>query len=86
MMNFILRKKGYPLVNVPYEGRNRYYTALERAQLKKIDSAFVLWFMRIYKKENDAYLPRSNLATKVESGRSIKRVHGVTRGDLSHTA
>jgi Fic family protein len=62
MMNFILRKKGYPLVNVPYEGRNRYYTALERAQLKKIDSAFVLWFMRRYIKENDAYLPRSNLA------------------------
>lgn len=52
MMNFVLNKKGYPMLNIPYEGRNSYYNALERAQVKKKDEAFVLWFMKNYVKSH----------------------------------
>jgi cell filamentation protein, protein adenylyltransferase len=55
MMNFVLNKQGYPMLDIPYSGRNSYYTALERAQVKKVDSAFIQWFMRKYMKENDTY-------------------------------
>lgn len=27
MMNFVLHKKGYPMLNIAYEGRNSYYGA-----------------------------------------------------------
>lgn len=35
IMNFILSKKKYPMLDIPYEKRNSYYNALERSQLKK---------------------------------------------------
>lgn len=52
MMNFVLNRKGYPMLNIPYEGRNSYYSALERAQVKKKDEAFVLWFIKNYVKSH----------------------------------
>jgi Fic family protein len=56
IMNFILRKKGYPLFNIPYEGRNSYYNALERSQIKKEPHYFLLWFIKNYIKDNKTYL------------------------------
>lgn len=58
IMNFILSKKGYPMLDIKYEGRNRYYTALERSQIKKTDNTFVQWLMKRYVKEYDQYLER----------------------------
>lgn len=55
MMNFILKKHGYPMLNIHYEGRDSYYNALERAQTKKIDSIFLQWFIKKYIKENKRY-------------------------------
>jgi Fic family protein len=69
MMNFVLRKKGYPLVNIPYEGRNSYYSALERSQINKTENSFVQWFMKRYVKENDTYLPRTNVAFTMFEGK-----------------
>lgn len=57
MMNFVLNSKGYPMLNIPYEGRNSYYNALERAQVGKKDDVFVSWFIRRYVKAYRAYLP-----------------------------
>jgi Fic family protein len=56
MMNFALKNKSYPMLNVPYEGRNSYYNALERAQVGRNDDAFTLWFMKRYVKAYKAYL------------------------------
>jgi len=56
MMNFVLNSKGYPMLNIPYEGRNSYYNALERAQVGKKEDIFVLWFIRRYVKAYKAYL------------------------------
>lgn len=56
MMNFILLRKNYPLLNIHYEGRAGYYTALERAQTKNMDFIFVQWFIKKYIKEHKRLL------------------------------
>jgi Fic family protein len=56
MMNFVLNRRGFPAFNIPYEGRSAYYTALERAQIKKNDFIFVNWFIKRYIKENKKYI------------------------------
>ena len=33
LLNFILHKKGFPMVNIPNSGKHGYYMALERAQV-----------------------------------------------------
>jgi Fic family protein len=59
LMNFILHKRGYPLLNIHYEGRGSYYTALERAQTKGFDHIFVHWFFKRYIKEHKRLLKAS---------------------------
>ena len=66
MMNFVLHKHGYPLLDIPYERRANYYNALERAQIKKMDEIFLQWFLKRYVKENQRYLTLSTvLCTKL---------------------
>lgn len=55
LMNFVLKRYGYPLLNIPYEDRRSYYNALERAQVKKVDSIFIQWFFKRYIKEHSTY-------------------------------
>ena len=56
IMNFVLNRKKYPMLNIPYEGRNSYYNALERSQVKKENRVFVQWFVKRYIKEHKRYL------------------------------
>ncbi len=56
LMNFVLIKHGYPMLNIPYEGRNSYYNALERAQTKGIEDIFFQWLIKRYLKEHSRYL------------------------------
>jgi Fic family protein len=56
MMNFVLHKHTFPLLNIHYENRASYYNALERAQIKKQDNIFVQWFFRRYVKAHERYL------------------------------
>lgn len=51
MMNFVLNKLGYPLMDIKYEKRSGYYTSLERSQIKKEDPPFLNWFFRRYLQE-----------------------------------
>jgi len=51
LMNFVLNKHKYPLLNLPYENRSSYYTALERAQVNQNDAIFVQWFFKKYSKK-----------------------------------
>lgn len=55
LMNFVLHKHDFPLLNIPYQNRNSYYAALERSQVKKNDAVFVQWFFKRYVKEYKAY-------------------------------
>ncbi|MBS3176545.1 Fic family protein [Candidatus Woesearchaeota archaeon] len=56
LMNFVLYKHHYPFLNIHYEGRSSYYTALERAQTKKMEFIFVQWFVKKYIKEHQRYV------------------------------
>jgi len=56
IMNFILHKKGYPMLDIKYEGRNSYYNALEKSHLKKEDRIFLQWLVKRYIKEYRRYL------------------------------
>lgn len=58
MMNFVLKKHHYPMLNIKYEGRNSYYNALERSQVKNEDGIFIQWFIKSYIKENKRYLKK----------------------------
>jgi len=57
IMNFILNKNRYPMLNIRYVNRRGYYTALERSQLKNDEGIFLIWFFRKYLKENKRYIP-----------------------------
>ncbi len=56
MMNFVLHKHQFPLLNIHYDNRAGYYNALERAQAKEQDNIFVQWFFKRYVKEHKRYL------------------------------
>lgn len=56
MMNFILSKHNFPLLNIEYKKRSSYYNALERSQVKKQDNTFIQWFFKRYLKEYQRYL------------------------------
>ncbi len=48
LMNFILFKKKYPMFDIQAKIRKSYYNALERANLKEDEMAFVGWFFKNY--------------------------------------
>jgi hypothetical protein len=56
MMNFVLKKNKFPLMDIPYIKRNSYYNALERSQINQENNIFVQWFFRRYLDEYKAYL------------------------------
>ncbi|MFH0962105.1 MAG: Fic family protein [archaeon] len=55
LMNFVLNKRGFPLLNIPYEKRAGYYRALERSQLRGNEDIFLQWLFRKYLKEYKRY-------------------------------
>ena len=55
-MNYVLHKKGYPMLIIDYSKRDSYYNALEMSNVKNDESIFSLWFFRRYLKENNRYL------------------------------
>jgi Fic family protein len=56
VMNFILNKKDYPMMDISYEGRIGYYNSLERSQIKQEDRIFLRWFVGRYVREYKRYL------------------------------
>ncbi len=56
LMNFVLYRHGFPMLNIPYEKRAGYYVSLERSQIKKDDTIFLQWFFKRYLKEHMRYL------------------------------
>jgi len=52
MMNFVLHRNGYPMLNIEYKGRSSYYSSLERSQLSKDERPFLNWFLRRYRRQH----------------------------------
>lgn len=59
MMNFVLNRHGYPMLNIEYKGRRTYYNALERSQVNNRERTFCQWFFRKYLRETKGYLMSS---------------------------
>ncbi|NQU78133.1 Fic family protein [Candidatus Woesearchaeota archaeon] len=55
LMNFILHRHGYPMLNIKYSNRDSYYNALERAQVKDQEKIFTSHIFRRYLKEYKKY-------------------------------
>jgi Fic family protein len=56
MMNFVLNKNKFPMMNIQYGNRTSYYNALERTQISKDESKFLLWYFKSYVKGFKSYL------------------------------
>ena len=47
LMNWVLWKKGYPLVDIPIEDLENYYNALDNYQIEKDEKSFIDYIKRI---------------------------------------
>ncbi|TLZ52303.1 MAG: Fic family protein [Methanobacteriota archaeon] len=56
LMNFVLHRRGLPMLDIPYSGRNRYHGALEQSQIRGEESIFLEWFLRRYVRENRRFV------------------------------
>ncbi len=56
IMNFVLNRQSFPMLNIQYKNRNSYYNALERSEVKRQDSIFLQWFFKRYVKEHMRYV------------------------------
>lgn len=48
LMNCILDENNYPMLNILFAERRKYYSALERSNLQNDDMPFLRWFMKKY--------------------------------------
>lgn len=56
MMNFVLYKNGFPMLDISYSNRASYYTALERSQKTGKEYIFVQYLIKRYLKEYKRYI------------------------------
>lgn len=55
LMNFVMSRNGFPMLDVPYSNRAAYYNALERSQIKEKDRIFVQYLLKRYLKDYKKY-------------------------------
>lgn len=48
LMNWVLWKKGYPLIDIPIEDLENYYNALDYYQIEKKDNPFIEYILKRY--------------------------------------
>lgn len=51
LMNFLLHKKGYPMINIPNQRKHEYYSALESSQLNGDLRPLVKFLIKLMKEE-----------------------------------
>jgi Fic family protein len=56
IMNFVLKKYDYPMLDISYKNRDPYYNALERSQIKKQDHVFVQYLIKRYIRDFKQYI------------------------------
>jgi len=59
LMNFVLHKHGFPMLDISYKNRSAYYTAIERSQSKNNERIFVPYIIRRYLRDYKKYLPKN---------------------------
>ena len=63
LMNFILHRNNYPMLNIKYSNRDSYYNSLEKAQVKHDENIFVTHIYRRYLKEYNDYMIKPDFDT-----------------------
>jgi len=58
LMNFVLHKHDFPMMDISYKNRDSYYTALERSQKKKHENIFVQHIIKRYIKDYKKYMAK----------------------------
>jgi Fic family protein len=58
LMNFVLKKHGFPMLDINYNNRSSYYNALERSQLKKQENIFVQYMLKKYIKDFNKFMKK----------------------------
>ena len=58
LMNFILHKHGFPMMDISYKNRDSYYTALERSQKNRNENIFVQHIIKRYIKDYKKYIAK----------------------------
>ena len=53
LANYILKKNGYPLLNIKFNDRMAYYKSLEASQINDKPKYFIRYFLKLYIKTND---------------------------------
>ena len=48
LMNWVLWKKGYPLIDIPVEDLENYYNALDYYQIEKDEKRFISYILEKY--------------------------------------
>lgn len=55
MMNHVLYRSDYPMMDIEYRNRRSYYNALERSQTREDDLPFLRWFVTRYLRAHAGY-------------------------------
>ena len=58
LMNFILHKNGFPMLDISYKNRSSYYTALERSGQKQDDLIFIRHIISRYMKDYKKFIKK----------------------------
>lgn len=56
IMNHVLLQHNYPLLNIKFSDKERYYLALEKGQTQLDETHFLKWFVSYYVAQNRKYL------------------------------
>lgn len=56
LMNHVLHQNHYPLLNIRFSDRRKYYVALEKGQTQLDEAHFLKWFVSYYVTQNRKYL------------------------------
>ncbi len=56
LMNFILYKNNFPLLDIPYTQRQQYYNSLEKSQIKNEANHFILFIIKKFIKDYKKYI------------------------------
>jgi len=48
LMNWVLWKKDYPLIDIPVEDLEKYYTVLDKYQIEKKEKPFIDYIVKKY--------------------------------------
>lgn len=55
LQNFVLKKYKYPMLDIPYKDREKYYDSLEDCQINKMQKPFINYLKKEYFKEYKYY-------------------------------